>query len=100
MPDEQNVEVPGLATDPALSLPPDPHRLPPPSAWFAPDAARHFLDRPRFCPNCGHSLIENLHGFFSEYWRAEDRVYFTWCWECEWTGEIVKVDQVFITEKE
>ena len=41
---------------PDLDLPPDPHRLPPRGAWFARDAERHLLDRPRFCPMCGEGL--------------------------------------------
>ena len=28
-------------------LPQDPHLLPAPAEWFAPDAERHYLDRPR-----------------------------------------------------
>ena len=82
------------------TLPPDPHRLPPSGEWFAADAARHLLDRPRHCPMCGASLLEDMHGMSVEYWRADERVFFTWCWSCEWTGEIVKIDRVVTSEPE
>jgi len=82
--------------DPSL-LPLDPHRLPDPGEWFAPDAARHLLDRPKFCPTCGGALDD---GMITEYWRADDRVFYTWCPHCMWTGTIVKVDRATIFEAE
>ena len=82
--------------DPSL-LPLDPHRLPDPGEWFAPDAARHLLDRPKFCPTCGGALDN---GMITEYWRADDRVFYTWCPHCMWTGTIVKVDRATIFEAE
>jgi len=80
-------------------LPVDPHRLPPPSAWFAPDAERHLLDRPRHCPQCGASLVDGR-SITTEYWMADDRVFFTWCGSCHWTGTIVPVERVTTTEPE
>lgn len=84
----------------ALSdLPPDPHRLPPPGAWFAQDAERHLLDRPKFCPMCAAS-IEVHGGISTEYWVSDQRVFMTWCGECGWFGDVVRYDMVTITEEE
>ena len=84
----------------ALSdLPPDPHRLPPPGAWFAPDAERHLLDRPKFCPMCAASI--EIHGGIStEDWMGDQRVFMTWCGECGWFGDVVRYEMVTITEEE
>jgi len=79
-------------------LPPDPHRLPPPDAWFAKDAVRHLLDRPKFCPMCGASLGED--GITTEYWTADCRNFMTWCASCHWFGEVVRFGMVVITEAE
>jgi hypothetical protein len=73
------------------SMPPDPHRLPPPTEWFAPDA------EPRFCPMCGASLD---HGLTSEWWIAHERVFLTWCSRCKWTGNVVLFDRAIIEEPE
>ncbi len=78
-------------------LPADPHRLPPPGEWFAPDAERHLLDRPRFCPMCGVSLDK---GLVSESWAADQRIFFTWCAGCDWMGDIVRYERVAIDELE
>lgn len=80
-------------------LPPDPHRLPPKGSWFAPDAERHLLDRPRYCPMCAADL-ESAGGIAIEYWTADIRVFMTWCGDCGWFGEIVRFDMVTITEEE
>jgi hypothetical protein len=58
-----------------------------PGQWFARDAERHLLDRPRFCPMCGASLDR---GLTSESWAADERIFLTWCAACEWTGNIVR----------
>ena len=76
-------------------MPDDPHRLPPPGEWFAADAERHLLDRPRFCPMCGASLEG---GLVSESWAADQRVFFTWCAACSWRGDVVRYDEVSIDE--
>lgn len=55
--------------------------------WFARDAERHLLDRPRFCPMCGASLDR---GLTSESWAADERIFLTWCAACSWTGNIVR----------
>lgn len=80
------------------SLPPDPHRLPPPSAWFAKDAVRHLLDRPKFCPMCGSALDSGA--ITTEYWSADTRNFMTWCGSCNWFGEVVRFGMVIITEAE
>lgn len=82
---------------PMPSLPPDPHRLPPPGDWFASDAARHLLDRPKFCPACGSALDR---GLISEWWSGDDRVFLTWCAECRWTGNVVLFARAMIEEPE
>lgn len=79
-------------------LPEDPHRLPPPQAWFARDAERHLLDRPKYCPMCGHPL--DVNGITTEYWTAGDRNFMTWCASCHWFGEVVRIGMVVITEAE
>ena len=80
-------------------LPPDPHRLPPPAAWFAQDAERHLLDRPKFCPMCAAS-IEVRGGISTAYWSGVQRVFMTWCGECGWFGDVVRYDMVTISEEE
>jgi hypothetical protein len=80
-------------------LPPDPHALPDPGAWFARDAERHYLDRPRFCPMCAASLVDGA-GLTTEYWTSDVRVFMTWCGSCGWFGEVVRFDRVTITEEE
>lgn len=76
-------------------LPADPHRLPPPGEWFAADAERHLLDRPRYCPMCGASLAG---GLVSESWAADQRIFLTWCAACSWLGDVVRYDRVAIDE--
>ncbi|MEK9737760.1 MAG: hypothetical protein VW239_10610 [Candidatus Nanopelagicales bacterium] len=80
-------------------MPPDPHRLPPPGSWFAGDAERHLLDRPKFCPMCA-SNIEVHGGISTEYWQSDLRVFMTWCAACGWFGDVVRYDMVTITEDE
>jgi hypothetical protein len=81
------------------ALPPDPHRLPPKGSWFGPDAERHLLDRPKFCPMCAAD-VELEGGISTEYWAADLRVFMTWCGDCGWFGEITRFDIVTITEEE
>ncbi|MCW2762882.1 MAG: hypothetical protein JWR85_3083 [Marmoricola sp.] len=64
--------------------------LPPPTATFARDAEAFYLDRPKFCPECGASFAE-ASSLVVEYWTGEARVFATWCATCSWSGEIVKV---------
>lgn len=85
------------STTPGSALPPDPHKLPPAGEWFAPDAERHLLDRPKFCPMCGSSLER---GLTSEWWTANERVFLTWCPDCKWTGNVVRFDKAIIEEPE
>jgi hypothetical protein len=79
------------------ALPADPHRLPAPGEWFARDAERHLLDRPRFCPMCGKGLDR---GLTTEWWSGEDRVFLTWCAHCSWTGNVVRFVRAVIEEPE
>ncbi len=79
------------------TLPPDPHKLPAAAEWFAPDAERHLLDRPKFCPMCGVGLER---GLTSEWWTAHDRVFLTWCASCKWTGNVVRFEKAIIEEPE
>jgi hypothetical protein len=76
-------------------LPADPHQLPPPGEWFGPDAERHLLDRPRFCPMCGQPLDD---GLVSESWAGDQRVFLTSCACCSWMGDVVCYDRVAIHE--
>jgi hypothetical protein len=73
-----------------VGLPPLASVLPPPTATFARDAEAHYLDRPRHCPQCGSSLVEG-HGLVVEYWSGDQRVFYSWCGGCSWTGEIIRV---------
>lgn len=97
MPDERS-EVVARAAESA-PLPPDPHELPPPGQWFAPDAERHYLDRPKFCPMCAASIGEHG-GITTEYWTGDTRNFMTWCGECGWFGEVVRFDRVTIMEED
>jgi hypothetical protein len=80
----------------APQLPRDPHRLPERGEWFATDATRHLLDRPRFCPMCGADLDQ---GLTTEYWSGDERVFLTWCAACSWLGNVVRFDHVAIEER-
>ena len=88
-----NREVPPYDT----TMPHDPLRLPPVTDWFAPDAERHLLDKPKHCPMCGHSLER---GLTSESWVAHERVFLTWCAACKWTGNVVLFKHAIIEEPE
>lgn len=59
--------------------------------WWDPDRLHHLEDLPKFCPNCGEKLTQ---GISVEYWEADNRTYHTWCRECGWAGDIVRVDRV------
>ena len=83
---------------PIEQLPPDPHRLPSPDAWFAKDAVRHLLDRPKFCPMCGAPLEAD--GITTEYWSGDCRNFMTWCGACQWFGDVVRFAMVTIMEAE
>ena len=80
-------------------LPEDPHRLPPPTDWWAGDADRHLLDKPKFCPMCAAS-IHDQGGISTEYWTADTRNFMTWCGDCGWFGEVVRFSRVTIVEED
>lgn len=90
-PDERKADL--------AALPPDPYRLPPVGSWFGPDAERHLIDRPKFCPMCAADL-ETGGGITTEYWAGDLRVFMTWCGACSWFGEVVRFDMVTIEEEE
>lgn len=48
----------------------------------------HLEDMPRHCPSCGAALGS---GISVEYWQSDQRVYHTWCHDCHWTGDIIRV---------
>lgn len=58
--------------------------------WWDPDRIAHLDDLPAFCPSCGAAIVENG-GLSVEYWEADRRVYHTWCHDCGWVGDIVRV---------
>lgn len=97
MPDLSGEALRAAHHGPMPTLPPDPHRLPAPGAWFASDAAHHLLDKPKFCPRCAAALDR---GLISEWWSGAERVFLTWCAECRWTGNIVLFDHAIIEEPE
>lgn len=51
----------------------------------------------KYCPNCGESLFKP-YSLFNEYWVANDTVYFCWCSECSWRGEILEMKRVTAPE--
>lgn len=67
--------------------------------WWDADRAAHLADRPRHCPHCGVSLDID-HGIAVEYWEAENRVYHTWCKQCGWTGDIIRIQRMIGHEPE
>jgi len=54
------------------------------------DAENHLRDSPRYCPSCANDL-SGEGGLVVEYWNAENRVFYTWCDHCGFSGEIVRV---------
>lgn len=51
----------------------------------------------KYCPNCGESLLKSS-SLLNEYWISDDTVYFCWCSECSWRGEIVEIKRVTAPE--
>jgi hypothetical protein len=51
----------------------------------------------KFCPSCGESLTRH-NSFINEFWVASDTVYFCWCSQCYWRGEIVEVIRITAPE--
>lgn len=51
----------------------------------------------KYCPKCGESLL-NERSLLNEYWDSENTVYFCWCHDCSWTGEVNEVLRVVTTE--
>ena len=79
------------------SMPHDPLRLPPATEWFAPDAERHLLDKPKYSPM---STLTHDKPLTSEWWNAHERVFLTWCAACKWTGNVVLFKHAIIEEPE
>ena len=80
-------------------VPEDPHRLPPRTDWFAPDAEKHLLDKPKYCPMCAAS-IHDRGGISTEYWTGDTRNFMTWCGDCGWFVEVVRFTRVTILEED
>jgi hypothetical protein len=40
------------------------------------------------------------HGISVEYWEGDNRVYHTWCKECGWTGDIIRIRRMVGHEPE
>ncbi len=67
--------------------------------WWDQDRIAHLADRPRHCPSCGVALDID-HGISVEYWEGDNRVYHTWCKECGWTGDIIRIRRMVGHEPE
>lgn len=50
-----------------------------------------------FCPYCGNSIKEN-ESFIVEYWNSSQNVFFCWCHNCDWRGEIVRLNRIITSE--
>lgn len=61
--------------------------------WWDPDRIAHVSDSPAFCPGCGAGL-SGAGSLAVEYWEGEQRVFFTRCGECGWSGDITRVDRM------
>lgn len=54
-------------------------------------------DKAVHCPNCGQLLLEPG-SLINEYWESEDTVYYCWCSNCRWKGEVKEVSRMVATE--
>lgn len=50
-----------------------------------------------YCPRCGKALTTGA-GFLQEFWVAFETVYYCWCAQCHWRGEIKTVTRVIGVE--
>lgn len=50
------------------------------------------------CPRCGQ-LFEEPRSFLNEYWTSSETVYFCWCSNCLWRGEITRSGEVTEVER-
>ena len=95
------VRPPPPRSDPLNAVPEYPNQVEPPDPvegrrlsgvhGWDPDRIHHLEDMPRFCPSCGAALGD---GIAVEYWQADDRVYHTWCRDCGWAGDIIRVKRM------
>ena len=60
--------------------------------WDA-DRIAHDRDAPAFCPGCGEGFAD-LGSIAVEYWEKDRRVYYVRCGQCDWTGDIVRVERL------
>jgi hypothetical protein len=51
----------------------------------------------RYCNHCGHSM-RDPRSFIVEYWRAEQTVYFCWCYSCGHRWELAEVTKITMLE--
>lgn len=49
------------------------------------------------CPNCGQPMQEPG-SLINEYWDSQDTVYYCWCSNCRWKGEVREVSRITATE--
>jgi hypothetical protein len=50
------------------------------------------LDGGLRCPRCAEFF--STHGFASAFWAADSIVYFCWCGQCGWLGEVWELHAV------
>jgi transcription elongation factor Elf1 len=65
-----------------------------PAIYVGPDEIKtsETLAGQLFCPRCTSGLSDQ--GITSAFWRAEDTIYFAWCRNCGWRGDIVEISFV------
>ena len=49
------------------------------------------------CPRCTARFAES--GLSSAFWQADETVYFSWCHECGWFGDIIEISSVVSYER-
>ncbi|GAE27596.1 MULTISPECIES: hypothetical protein [Halalkalibacter] len=54
----------------------------------------------KYCPHCGKSLAHKSFSFLNEYWKVDETVYFFWCAECDWQGEVKELKRFVAQELE
>lgn len=50
-----------------------------------------------YCPRCTAQFSQ--HGISSAFWRADEIIYFSWCRECGWLGDIIEITSVVSYER-
>lgn len=52
----------------------------------------------KYCVHCGHSLTKESFSFTNEFWKQNETVYFFWCDECDWQGEVKELKRFVAQE--